>query len=1106
MKNKYLHQILKLMRLGLYAFFITAISFNLLIANSGSAQIAPNVKDVTISLQVRELSLSQVFNLIEKKTDYRFSYDNINLDPNTKVSLNIRRASVRDILYELSRETDLSFRQVNWVINVKDIDRVEAKNDENLITFEQAITVTGHVTASDSPEGLPGVNVLIRGTNTGSVTDISGNYSINVTSPETVLTFSSVGYLTETITVGNRNVIDVSLTADVTALDEIVVVGYGTVKKSDLTGSVASVRADEINAFPTTNVMQALSGRAAGVQIIQNTGAPGSPVSVRIRGTNSIIGGNEPLYVIDGFPFSGSPTNLNNFDIESIEVLKDASATAIYGSRGANGVVLITTKQGKKGMTRVDFESTYSVQSLRRKLDLMNGTEYARLQNIQAANDNIPLYFTEQEVNAFGEGYDWQDLVFQQAPMYTSNLNISGGNDKTQFSISGSIFGQEGIIRGSDYNRYNLRTNITHAISKKVKVDYNTTLTSLKTERRDSGGGNRGNSMIGSAISAAPISRPFNDDGTYNILANEFPFVAVDVINPLNFINEELNKVNANVVLSNLAFVYQPIEDLTIRISGGIENRDDRSDSYRTRNFWNSPGNASINTTQFRSLLNENTISYNKTIANRHQINSVIGFTFQDFLRTGLNAGGVGFLSDAFETHQLQAAATHGIPGSSYNYSVLLSYLGRINYTLDNKYLFTFSFRSDGSSIFSEGNKYGYFPSGAFAWRVSDESFMSTSSFISDLKLRASWGLTGSQAISPYATLNQLSSGNTIFGGQLFNTFAPSAVLPGDLRWETTEQIDIGFDLSILDNRISFNADYYVKNTRDLLNNVLLPTSMGFTRTIQNIGQVQNSGLELSTDAKIFTNQFQWNVFGNISFNRNKVISLHNGEDILGTFVNVLVVGDNTTILREGRPIGQFWGYVEDGYTEQGRINFADLNNDGVINELDKTYIGDPNPNFIYGFNSFMSYKNFEFSFFIQGMYGNDIFNVSAIPSTLDFGQGLNMPREVLYNHWTPENPNAKYPRVSRNTAARVSDRFIEDGSFLRFRNIEIAYNLPMEKLGSRSISNAKIFLSAQNLITITNYSWWDPEVNSRGAGSPGIDHYSYPVPRALTMGFRVGF
>lgn len=1108
MKKRVLKPILMGMSYTFAGFVFQLLFINVLWATETNAQNIKSIKDVIIQVEIQEKTLMETFGILERMTPFKFVYHKRDPFLNEKFTLAKQTISVEDVLIEIAKANRLKFKQINNNITVS---RSVEHGEELIEVADHRVEIRGTVT-DELGEPLPGVTVVVEGTSVGTVTDIDGKYVLQ-TEEGAVLLFSFVGYETQRRVVGSSNVIDVKMNEDTSSLDEVVVVGYGVVKKSDLTGSVAQVKAAEINAFPTSNVMQALSGRAAGVQVIQNTGAPGASISVRIRGANSIQGQNEPLYVIDGFPFSGNPTNLNNFDIESIEVLKDASATAIYGSRGANGVVLITTKQGKEGTSRVDFESSYSVQTLRRKLDLMNGREYANLQNIQAANDNLAPYFTQEQLAGFGEGFDWQDLVFRSAPILSSALNVSGGNSKTQYSIAGSFLGQEGIIQGSDYNRYSLRANVSHSISEKLKIEFNNTLSHLKTERRDSGGGQRGNSMIGAALSAAPISQPYNEDGSYNILANEFPFVAPDIINPLNFIHEQFDETKANVVLANMAFVYQPTKDLTLRISGGVENRDDRNDSYTTRRFFNSPGRANVNTNQFRSLLSENTLSYNKTIAEKHQINSVIGFTYQDFLTTSLGAGGVGFLSDAFETYRLDAAETPGIPRSRYSKAVLLSYLGRVNYTFNNKYLFTLSFRSDGSSRYSPGNKWGYFPSGAVAWRISDEEFIPSTSVISDLKLRASWGMTGSQAINPYATLNQLDPGFTIFGNQLYNTFAPSTVLPGDLRWETTEQLDVGLDIGLLNDRIIFNADYYVKNTRDLLNTVRLPSSLGFTTTIRNVGQVQNRGVEFSVDAKALTGRFKWDVFGNIAFNRNKVISLHNSEDILGAFVNVLVIGDNLTILREGRPMGQFWGFVEDGYTENGQIRFVDINGDGNITNADKTYIGDPNPKFIYGLNSNMSYQNFEFSFFIQGIHGNDIFNLSSVPSTLDYGQGMNMPREVLYNHWTPENPDAKYPRVSRNVSARVSDRFIEDGSFLRFRNIEFAYNLPVERIGAKSFRSAKIYVSAQNFITLTNYSWWDPEVNSRGADAPqgedtrqGIDHYSYPIPKSLTVGFRLGF
>lgn len=973
----------------------------------------------------------------------------------------------------------------------------------------QGFRLQGNVT-DDKGESLPGVSIIIKGTSQGTSTDANGNYSLDLPDQNAVLVFSFVGYESREVSVAGRSVVNVTLNADITTLDEVVVIGYGEVRKSDLTGSVASVKGEELNAFPATNVLQAMSGRAAGVQVSQNNGAPGGSISVRIRGTNSIQGSNEPLYVVDGFPLSASnPTVLNNSNIESIEVLKDASATAIYGSRGANGVVLITTKRGKQGKTIVDFETSYSVQKLRKKLDMMNAREYAQFYNLQAANDGLAQRFTEEEIANFGEGFDWQDLIFRTAPMQNHNLTVSGGNDRTMFAVGMSMFGQEGIIKGSDYDRYSLNTNVQHKVSEKFRIDLNTTLTRATSNRQNSGGGNRGNSLINSAVSAYPTLTPYNDDGSYRELATAYPFGSNVIVNPLNFINETTDRIQSNKVLANAALVYNPVPELTVRISGGVENTDDRTDAYRTLNYVNSQGVASVGTSQFTSLLNENTVTYAKTFAERHSITAIAGFTYQNFRSTSLNGSGIGFLSDVTETHDLGSASSPGIPGSGFSEAVLISYLGRVNYTLDNKYLATLSFRTDGSSRYSEGNKWGYFPSGALAWRLSEEDFMKDNGVVSDLKIRAGWGLTGSQAIGAYATLNQLSSDNTIFDDALFVTFAPGTRLPGDLKWETTEQTDFGIDAGFLENRLRITADYYVKTTRDLLNTVALPSSLGFTSTIRNVGSVQNKGVEFSLAADVIDRAFKWDVSANLSINRNKVLKLNDGLDILGGTFSISFINDDANILREGQPIGRFWGYVEEGYDENGKIVYKDLDNDGAISILDKTYIGDPNPDFIYGFNSFMSYKNFELTLFIQGTQGNDLFNISAIGNTLDYNYGLNMPKEVFYNHWTPENPNAKYPVISRTTSARVSDRFVEDGSYLRLRNIQLAYNLTGDFLKSDWIRNIQVYASGQNLLTLTKYSWWDPEVNSRGGSNStaqGFDYYSYPTAKTITFGVRASF
>lgn len=975
--------------------------------------------------------------------------------------------------------------------------------------YAQTLTVTGKVTSSNDKKGIAGASVLLKGSSNGVITDQDGNFKITVPVGKGFLVVSYVGYNKQEIDINGKSVIDIMLLPEESNLGEVVVIGYGTAKKKDLTGSISQIKSKDINAFPSTNLLQAISGRAPGVQVLQNTGSPGGSVSVRIRGANSIQGSNEPLYVVDGFPIAGNnPTVINNADIESIEILKDASATAIYGSRGANGVVLITTKRGRAGKTLVDIESSYSTQSLRKKLDLMNAREYALFYNEQAKNDNVVPYFTQAQIDGFGEGFDWQDLVFQKAPMKTLSVNISGGSEKTQFSVSGSIFQQDGIVKGSDYNRYSLRANVNHEISNKFTVNLSSVLTRINTDTRNNGGNNRGASMISAAISAPPTLTPYNNDGSYRVLNTAYPFISNVLINPLNFINEQTNQIKANRVLTNAALLYKPIPELTIKVSGGIENADDRTDTYTTLNFINSQGSASVTSTQATSLLSENTIQYNKTFGLEHNVSAVAGFTYQDFNNTSLGGSGVGFISDASQSYNLGSAITPGIPSSSYSKSVLLSYLGRVNYSFANKYLATISFRADGSSKYSEGNKWGYFPSGALAWKVSNEDFFKNITFISDMKLRIGWGLTGSQAIGPYATLNQLGSGKAVFGDALYTTYAPGTILPGNLKWETTEQKDIGIDFSILQNRVTISADYYIKNTHDLLNSVGLPSSLGFTRTIQNVGEVQNKGFELGLDARVLTGAFKWDINANLSLNRNKVVKLYGGQDILGGFVGVTAVNDNANILREGQPIGRFWGYVEDGYTAAGKIKYVDIDKDGVFTAKDKTYIGDPNPDFIYGFNSTMSYKNVEFTFFVQGIQGNDLFNVSSINNTIDYGFGLNMPKDVYNNHWTLSNINAKYPVVSRSSSANASNRWVEDGSYLRLKNIQLAYNLPVQKLNTSWLRNIQLYVSGQNLLTITKYSWWDPEVNSNGGAnstSQGFDYYSYPTSKSVTFGMRAG-
>jgi TonB-linked SusC/RagA family outer membrane protein len=1070
-------------------------------AHDSSAQSLLSQK---ITIKATGSEVKKVLSQVEKQADVRFVFSSKLIKSARKVTVNAADKPLYEVLDQILTPLELQYEVSGKIIILK---RQDALPPTELPSKSIAPkrNLTGKV-VDEMNAPLPGVSIVVKGTQTGTTTDADGGFTLDVPD-NAVLVLSFVGYTTKEIPVDNQSTISITLEADVKSLSELVVVGYGVVKKSDLTGSVASIKSAELNAYPATNLMQSLAGRATGVQISQNTGAPGSPMSVRIRGTNSVQGGNEPLYVVDGFPYSGNPTLLNNADVESIEILKDASATAIYGSRGANGVVLITTKKGKSGRISVDLDTYVGFQTPRKKIEMMNAKEYAQFYNEQAANDGLAPHFTQDEINGFGEGTDWQDLALHTAAIQNHSVSVNGGNEKTRFSISGSNFNQGGIIIGSNYVRNSIRANLSTDFSKKFKFDINTILSRIDTDRKNSGGGNRGNSLISAMLSGYPTVAPLLPEGGYSNLATVYSWGSNVITNPLNFIEQQTDHLRSNKVLANGALTYTPLDGLSIKISGGIENTDDRGDLYTTKKFVNSLGSATINTTQTTSLLNENTVSYVKEIG-KHNISAVAGFTYQDFTTTELNTNASGFVSDIQESFDIGAGATQGVPRSSYSKWSLLSYLARFNYSFNDKFLATVSFRADGSSRYTEGQKWGYFPSGSLAYRLSEEQFIRNIPFISDLKIRVGYGETGSTAINPYFTLNQLESGKVIFGDALTTYYAPGLRLAGPLKWETTSQSDIGLDIGFLQNRFSLTLDYYIKNTRDLLNNVPLPSSLGYGYTIDNVGKVQNKGFEISANANVLTGAFKWNLSANASINKNKVLKLYGGNDVLGQAIDISVINDNINVLREGESIGAFYGYTEKGYDETGKIVYEDFNGNGTRDIGDKRIIGNPNPKLIYGFNSTMNFKNFELNVFIQGSQGNDIFNLSSVNQTMDYGQALNMPREVFENHWTPTNTNAKYPLITGKVSqAQVSNRFVEDGSYLRFKNIQLSYNVPVKNI--KWLTSAQIYVSAQNLITFTKYSWFDPEISSYGSSNSirmGIDHYSYPTAKTTTIGLRVGF
>ncbi|RDV15462.1 TonB-dependent receptor [Pontibacter diazotrophicus] len=983
--------------------------------------------------------------------------------------------------------------------------------DAEIVERQTGRSIKGEVT-DESGVGLPGVTVIVKGTTIGTATGVDGTFSLNLPTGNETLVVSYIGFKTQEIAVGDKTVVNVSLQTDAKALEEVVVVGYGVQKKSDITGSVGSVKSEELTSYPVPDAVMGLQGKTAGVQVVQNSGAPGATVSVRVRGGNSLQGGNEPLYVVDGFALTGAPNSLSPNDIESLEVLKDASATAIYGSRGANGVVLITTKRGKAGKAQIDFSSYYAIQEVGKTLDLMNAREFAELANERAVNDGVPLFFTQDQINALGEGTDWQDELFRKAPMQNHSLTVSGGSENSQYSVSGSYLSQDGIIVGSSLERQTLRANLNQTISPKIKLNVNTILSNTDNSQLNSDNGQKGNSVLSAVLGAPPTVTPKDADGFYSNI-RPYSFSPNSLENPLALALERKQDVNQKSILAGTALTYEPIERLIFKTSVGVESNSYRTDIFSPSIIFATPkSQASIGSTDIMNILNENTVAYSKQLKEDHDVSLLGGVTYQQNTFKTFNTGNTtGFSTDELGANNLGAGSVPGFATSATEKWVLFSYLGRVNYSYKSTYLLTASMRADGSSRFGNGNKWGYFPSAAFAWRAINEDFAKDLTYLSDLKFRLSYGITGNSALSPYQTLNTLYAYRTVYNDQNYIGYAPSLTMlaNSNLKWETTAQYNAGMDVAFWNNRLSFTMDYYRKDTRDLLVNVPLPTSSGYTTSIMNIGKVRNTGTELGLNAIIVDNEsFKWDMNLNVSKNKSLVVQLDKDSDVYGV-VLPQPVSASVNLVRVGLPVGVFYGYMEDGLNENGDIRYKDLNGDGTINNNDKAVIGDPNPDFLYNFGSSMSYKSFELTYLFQGKQGGDLFNMNLASQGSSFYFGENQLKDVYENYWSASNPdpNAKYPKISANAKFRESDRFVEDGSFLRLRNIQLAYNLPVSKTSIKWMQGFQIYASAQNLLTFTNYSWYDPEVNTRGGSnsvSMGIDNSGYPNAKTYTLGVRV--
>lgn len=987
---------------------------------------------------------------------------------------------------------------------------------------QSVYTLSGSV-RSDTGEALPGVSILVQSQSKGTVTDVDGNYSLDVNGSET-LVFSAIGFVSQSITINNRNSLDVNLVADNQLLSEIVVIGYGEQKRSDLTGSVASVPEHAFNQ-PISSFDRSLQGTVAGVQVTQASGQPGSAVSIRIRGGNSINGANEPLYVIDGFPVynnnsdassgvtAGPSINalasLNPSDIESIDVLKDASATAIYGSRGANGVVIITTKKGKVGQNTLTYDAYYGTQEVIRTVPVLTSSrDFALLRNNARINSGKSPHYTDEEIQNMTGGTDWQREAFRSAPIQNHQLALTGGDEKTRYAISGNYFNQEGVLRNTDFERYSIRLNLDRDFSDKLKIGTNFTASKVSAQVANHG--------VVRGLLLMPPNVPVRDERGEYIYQSEFE---TPLGNPIATLEKEINKTTTYRLLGNIFADYQIIEGLTARVSIGadvLNNKQNRyipSDIYQGANS-NPTGKAFVGNKFVSTWLNENTLTYSKLIANRHSLNVVVGYTQQGYSNESALSGSQAFVTDLLTYHDLGSGSVYTQPESGSEEWALNSYLGRINYSLDEKYFLTLSARADGSSRFGVNNKWGYFPSAAFAWNISREDFFSSPRLINDLKLRLSTGITGNQEIGQYLSLATLTNNTYFFGDNVYVGFSPNRIANPDLGWETTVQYDAGLDVALL-GRIHVAFDAYYKKTSNLLLNVPLPYTTGQSTSLQNYGSVENKGIDLSINSENLRGRVIWNTQLVFSLNRNKVLSLGDGADYIISGASIVKVGE---------PLGSFYGYKTDGIfqltddigslptinpasTFPGDRRYVDIDGDGRITQAgDRVIIGNAQPKFIGGLTNNLSYRNFELSVFFQGVYGNQLFNVNK--QELELLSGQQNASITALDRWTPENQGNTIHRAFEDPAAIHTDRYVEDASFLRLQNITFSYTLPTAISSRIKANRVRVYVSAQNLFTLTNYSSYDPEVNrnEQSTISQGIDNSVYPVSKSYLAGLNIAF
>lgn len=1108
--------------------FITA-----LISNAFAGEVsAQELLRKAVTLEARNTEIRTILSTIEQRANVKFVYSSRSLHARRKVSVNLNATPLETAISEVFAPAAVSCKVVGGqiVINTEtpNATREESLPEEARPAQTIDRTITGKVT-DEQGGGLPGVSVVVKGTQKGTTTDAEGNYSLSIPEGSVTLVFSFVGYTSKEMPAGAENVLNVSMGADTKALEEVVVVGYGAQKKRDITGSVASISTSEVADMPVANLGQKLQGKFAGVQVSQTSGEPGRGMAFRVRGQASINGGNSPLIVIDGFPTITGIASLSPDEIESVSVLKDASASSLYGSRAANGVVLITTRNAKAGETNIDFSSYVGFEKVSRRgrPDVMNASEFAQFKKEyyedQARYENytggVPAVYQNPEQYINNPGTDWFDVLLRTAPTQNYNLGLTSGTEKLKTAVNLNYNRQEGVILNTYSDRLAARANNTFQASERVRFGLNLA-GSYRTSQITPGLAG-GRNIIGSSFLMDPSLKYKNDDGTYPIsfsapgmFANpNYYLVLTKRVNPVKEFSAIGNLFAEVDILKGLKFKISGNTDLGSQVARTFEPSDARGGMFSAPPL---PAIGSYRNRNYLTWLLENTLTYNASVG-KHNFDLLAGYSTQKatFERDSIAAS-------QYPDDEIQwiNAANVRVGTAEQNQWSLLSYIGRLNYNYDGKYLLSLAFRRDGSSRFGANTKYGNFPSVSLGWVVSDEKFMSGVNKISYLKARASYGKTGNNNIGDYDYLASVVSTNYVFDGGVVPGRRIERLGNDNLTWETTVQYDLGFDLGLFRDRVFVTYDYYWKKTDGLLYAIDIPNQSGFSSIRSNVGQFNFWGHEVGIETKNLTGALKWNTNFNISFNRNKAVRLGTNNTPIGGNANQ---GDyNRTVV--GQPLGQFMGYVYDGVymTEEelnsqpkhassmvGTVRMKDLNGDGVIDFNDRTFIGNPNPDFIFGITNEFSYKNFDASIVMAGSFGNDI-----IDGTLEWTENIdgvfNVTKEIAERWRSPENPGkGNIPRTRTGTTELFrynNSRWVFDGTFLAVKNITLGYTVPVGK--NPFIKRARVYFSTQNPFIFTKYPGMNPEVSNNGLNglNQGVDISSYPISQVYTLGVNVKF